>query len=112
MTIGEEDRRILRRLQSDGRISNADLAEAAGMSASPCWRRVRRLEQSGVIRGYGAELDRRKLGLGVLVYVAIELDPHSDDIVGAFERRVAALPEGLGHWRLDVARADPAGSRT
>ena len=74
-------------------MTNADLAEAAGMSTSPCWRRVRRLEQDGIIRRYTAELDRRKIGLGVLVYVSIQIDKHSDEDASAFEREVVRLPE-------------------
>ena len=91
--LSGEDRRILSQLQADGRISNADLADRVGLSASPCWRRVRRLEEEGVIRRYRAELDRRKIGLGVLVYVSVQIDKHSDEDASAFERDIAQLPE-------------------
>ena len=91
--LSEDDRRILGRLQAEGRITNAELADAVGLSASPCWRRVRRLEEEGVIRHYRAELDRRKIGLGVLVYVSIQIDKHSDSDASAFERDIARLPE-------------------
>lgn len=63
------------------------------MSASPCWRRVRLLEDEGVIQGYSANLDRRKIGLGVLVYVTIQIDNHSDEDASRFERQVQELPE-------------------
>lgn len=87
------DRRILRELQRDGRLTNAELAERTGMSASPCWRRTRRLEECGVIRHYRADLDRTKLGLGVLVFVSVQIDTHSDEDASAFEKAVVALPQ-------------------
>ncbi len=88
-----EDIRILRALQDNGRITNAELAETVGMSASPCWRRVRRLEADGVIRGYSARLSRRALGLGVLAYVSVEIADHNDVLTRAFEDAVAGLDE-------------------
>ena len=91
--LSGEDRRILSQLQADGRMTNADLADRVGLSTSPCWRRVRRLEDEGVIRRYRAELDRRKIGLGVLVYVSIQIDKHSDTDASAFESEIAQLPE-------------------
>lgn len=91
--ISREERKLLGLLQQDGRISNADLAQAAGMSASPCWRKVRSLEERGVIRGYAARLDRRKLGLGVLAYVSVQIDDHAEEVTRAFEEGIAELPE-------------------
>lgn len=88
-----EDLRILRAMQDNGRITNAELAETIGMSASPCWRRVRRLEAGGVIRGYTARLSRRALGLGVLAYVSVEISDHSEALTQAFEAAVADLDE-------------------
>ena len=70
------DIRIMRTLQGDGRMSNQDLAQAVGLSPSPCWRRVRRLEELGVIRGYGVQLDRRRLGLGVQAFVRARIGVH------------------------------------
>src|SRR3981189_900709 len=61
------DRRILERLQRDGRLSNSDLAEQVGLSSSPCWRRVKALEEAGVIKGYAAQLDAKSVGLSVNV---------------------------------------------
>ena len=88
-----EDRKILKVLQQDGRITNAGLAEQVNMSASPCWRRVRQLEDEGVISGYRAQLNPRQLGLGVMVYVTIQIDNHSDDDATRFEEEIGKLSE-------------------
>lgn len=93
MKVDQEDYKILRLLQAEGRITNADLAERSGMSASPCWRKVRRMENEGVISGYTARLDRRALGLGVLAYVSVEIDDHSANVTEAFEAGISALDE-------------------
>ena len=74
-------------------MTNATLADEVNMSASPCWRRVRQLESTGVIQGYRAQLDPRKLGLGVMVYVSIQIDNHSDQEAIRFEERIRNLPE-------------------
>ena len=87
------DIRILRALQADGRLTNQDLADRVGMSTSPAWRRVRRLEQEGVIRGYQAVLDRRTLGLGVLAFVRVRIDSHSESEARRFEEEVLGLAE-------------------
>lgn len=108
------DRRILHALQNDGRLTNVELAERAGMSASPCWRRVRQLEAAGIIRGYRAELDRRKVGLGVLALVSVEIDSHTEAEARRFEAEVARLPEvqacysvsGQADFMLQVVAAD------
>lgn len=92
-TYDDPDKRILRELQNDGRLTNVELAERTGMSPSPCWRRTRRLEESGVIRRYRADLDRAKLGMGVLVFVSVQIDTHSDADASAFENEVTALPQ-------------------
>ncbi len=93
MNILEEDTKILRVLQEEGRISNAELAARVGMSASPCWRRVRKLEREGVIRSYAARLDRRALGLDVYAYISVQIEDHSEDITASFEDAAKALPE-------------------
>ncbi|MFD1880210.1 Lrp/AsnC family transcriptional regulator [Paracoccus pacificus] len=90
--IDATDRRILQLLQRDGRISNADLAAAVNLSASACHRRVQRLEQSGLIRGYVALLDARKLGRSSIIFVEITLSGQADELLDAFERAVSALP--------------------
>lgn len=93
MNISEEDTRILRALQDDGRISNTDLAAKTGMSASPCWRRVKRLEEEGIIKSYTARLDRRALGLDVYAYISVQIEDHAENITAAFECAVAEIPE-------------------
>jgi Lrp/AsnC family leucine-responsive transcriptional regulator len=87
------DRKILEALQNDGRLTNLELADRVGLSASPCLRRVRVLEGSGVIKGYGARLDRRKIGLGMTVFVAVNIERHRDVEAAQFREAVLALPE-------------------
>jgi len=87
------DLRILDLLQTDAARSNADLAEAVGLSVSPCWRRVALLEQQGVIRKRVAILDRDRLGLGVTVIVQVRLTTHGRQSLVDFEERVRELPE-------------------
>ncbi|WAB94973.1 Lrp/AsnC family transcriptional regulator [Pseudomonas citronellolis] len=87
------DHRILAALQRDGRLSNVQLAEAIGLSPSPCLRRVRLLEEAGVIRRYGADLDRDQVGLGLTVFVGIKVERHHEEQAEAFRRAVVDLPE-------------------
>jgi Lrp/AsnC family transcriptional regulator, leucine-responsive regulatory protein len=87
------DIHILRELQADGRLSNADLANRVGLSAAPCWRRVRRLEEQGFITGYYAMLDRHKLGLGVVAFVRIYADRNTAEVTQALKAALLALPE-------------------
>lgn len=93
--IDETDRRILAVLQKTGRISNADLSEKVNLSASACHRRVQRLEADGVIAGYVALLDRRKLGRPTTVFVEITLSGQTDEVLDAFEAAVARIPDVL-----------------
>ena len=95
MDIDGFDRRILEVLQTEGRISNQELAERIGLSPSPCLRRVRALEDSGVIAGYRAVLDSRKLGLTLLALIHISMDRHTPERFANFEEKVGALPEVL-----------------
>ena len=95
MDIDRFDRRILEVLQTEGRISNQELAERIGLSPSPCLRRVRALEDSGVIAGYRAVLDSRKLGLTLLALIHISMDRHTPERFANFEEKVGALPEVL-----------------
>lgn len=92
-TIDRYDRKILDALQSSGRLTNLDLADRAGLSASPCLRRVRTLEATGIIKGYGARLDRKKLGLGLTVFVAVNIERHRDIDAGKFRKAVQSFPE-------------------
>lgn len=94
------DVRILRALQSEGRLTNQELAERCGMSTSPTWRRVRRLEASNLIRGYGAKVDRRALGLGVLAFVRVGIDAHSQAEAMQFEEQVQKLDEVIGCYSV------------
>ena len=87
------DRRIIIELQEDGRMTNVELARRAGISAPPCLRRVRRLEESGIIRGYHAETDPQKLGFAITFFVIIGLDTQKDAALAAFEALVAGWPE-------------------
>ena len=93
--IDQTDRRIVRALERDGRISNAALAEKVGLSASACLRRVQALEAAGVITGYRAVVDRSKLDGGLKVFVAVGLARHLKADQEAFERAMAAAPEVL-----------------
>ncbi len=95
MQIDRFDRHILRVLQADGRISNQELADRIGLSPSPCLRRVRALEQSGIITGYRAILDAKGLGLSLLALVHISMDRHTPERFANFEDRIKALPEIL-----------------
>jgi len=89
------DRRILRALQEQGRMSNVELARKVGLSATPCLERVRRLESDGFIRGYAARLDAEKLGMGLLVYVQVTLDRTTTTIFDRFRQAVLGIPEVL-----------------
>jgi Lrp/AsnC family transcriptional regulator, leucine-responsive regulatory protein len=95
MSLDRYDRRILETLQRDGRISNQVLAERIGLSPSPCLRRVRALEESGIIAGYRALLDAGKLGLNLMALIHISMDRHTPERFANFEEKVAALPEVL-----------------
>jgi Lrp/AsnC family leucine-responsive transcriptional regulator len=88
--IDRAERDILHILQTEGRISNVELAERIGLSESPCFRRVRRLEESGLISGYTANLDPRRLGLQVTAFVHVSLGQHDEDRQAAFLAAVEA----------------------
>ena len=91
--IDRIDQRILQVIQEDARISNADLAARVGLSPSPCWRRVRALEERGVIRSYVTLASPKALGLSVNVFVNVTLDKQVEDNLERFERAVLARPE-------------------
>ncbi len=95
MKLDRYDRRILEELQRDGRMSNQDLAERIGLSPSPCLRRVRALEEAGIITGYRAMLDARKLGLNLVAILSISMDKHTPERFERFEGAVRAMPEVL-----------------
>jgi Lrp/AsnC family transcriptional regulator, leucine-responsive regulatory protein len=90
MALDQSERAILRLLQQDGRLSNVALAERIGLSESPCYRRVRQLEQAGVIRGYAAVVDQRRLGLDVTAFVLVTMEKQPDAATQAFLAAVEA----------------------
>lgn len=93
--IDDTDRRILNVLQKQGRISNADLAERVNLSASACHRRVQRLEDAGWIKDYVALLDPRKVNVPATIFVEITLSAQADEVLEAFEKAVARIPDVL-----------------
>ena len=95
MKIDRYDQEILEILQADGRINNQDLADRIGLSPSPCLRRVRALEESGLIVGYRALLDAKKLGLTLTALIHISMDKHTPERFANFEATVGLLPEVL-----------------
>ena len=113
-SLDKFDLAILQELQADGRLTNAELAQRIGLSAAPCWRRVRALEESGFIKGYHAEIDRRKVGLGVLAFVRLDTDRATVDAARQLEDAIRLLPEvvachyisGNGMFELQVVAQD------
>jgi len=105
---------ILRELQQEARLSNTELAARIGLSAAPTWRRVKWLEQQGYITGYRAEIDRRKIGLGVLAFVRVDAERNNADATRALEELIRSLPEvvachyisGAGTFELHVMATD------
>ena len=105
---------ILRELQADGRLSNAELASRIGLSAAPTWRRVKWLEQQGYITGYRAELDRRRIGLGVFAFVRVDAERNTGSATRVLEEAIRRLPEvtachyisGAGTFELQVMATD------
>lgn len=95
MTLDRYDRDILQCLQMNGRMSNQELADQIGLSPSPCLRRVRVLEEMGIIAGYRALLNARQLGLTLTALISIVLDRHTPDRFAQFDAAVALLPEVL-----------------
>ena len=87
------DLAILKELQVNARLTNAELAQRVGLSAAPCWRRVRALEEAGIITGYRAVIDRSKVDLGVLAFVRLDAERISGGAVRDLERAIQALPQ-------------------
>ena len=110
------DRRILSELQADGRITNVELARRAGISAPPCLRRVRRLEEAGIIRGYHADTDPHRLGWEIIFFAIVGLESQRETVLSAFEQLVATWPEvhechmirGGGDFLLKLVARDTA----
>lgn len=113
-TLDRYDIAILAALQAEARLTNAELAARIGLSAAPTWRRVRWLEEQGVITGYRAEIDRRRLGLGVLAFVRVDAERNNAAATRELEAAIRALPEvischyisGAGTFELQVVATD------
>ncbi len=114
--LDEIDRRILSELQTDGRMTNVELARRADITAPPCLRRVRRLEEAGIIRGYHADTDPTRLGWEIVFFALIGLDSQKETVLSAFEAEVAEWPEvrechmirGGGDFLLRLVARDTA----
>lgn len=100
MTLNTIDMKILALLQNDARVTNQTLADHIGMSASPCWRKVRKLEEDEVIQGYRAVLNRKKIGLGVMVFVRVSIDSHNEAEARKFEQEVTALEDVVACYSI------------
>ena len=113
-TLDKYDIAILGELQAEARLTNAELAQRVGLSAAPCWRRVRALEKAGFIKGYRAEIDRHKIGLGVLAFVRLDADRSTGGLTREMEEAIAKIPEvvachyisGTGTFELQVVARD------
>lgn len=92
------DRKIVEALQADGRLTNLELAQRIGLSPSPCLRRVRHLETSGVIEGYSARISRRAVGMDLTVFVSVNIDRHGEDNAERFRAVIAAMAEVTACW--------------
>ena len=116
LTLDDIDRKILAELQADGRMTNVELARRAGISAPPCLRRVRRLEEGGYISGYHAATDALKLGWQIAFFVIVGLESQKQTVLEAFEALVAGWPEvrechmirGGGDFLLKLVARDAA----
>lgn len=114
--MDKKDRHIIRALQENGRMTNQELADKVGLSPSPCLRRLRALETSGVIRGYSVDVDREAYGLPVTVFVRVKLEKHTKMTVSNFENQVRKIENiiechvmtGLSDYLLKVVIEDLA----
>ncbi|MCW8887454.1 MAG: Lrp/AsnC family transcriptional regulator [Gammaproteobacteria bacterium] len=95
MKLDRYDRKILQHLQRNGRITNQELAERVGLSPAPCLRRVRSLEEQGIISGYRAMLDAKKMGLNLMALLQISMDRHTPERFENFDAKIRELPEVL-----------------
>lgn len=113
-SLDRYDVAILQELQADARLSNTELAARIGLSAAPTWRRVKWLEQQGYITGYRAEIDRRRIGLGVVAFVRVDAERNNAEATRVLEDSIRALPEvvachyisGTGTFELHVVATD------
>lgn len=113
-TLDKYDVAILHELQADGRLTNAELAQRVGLSAAPCWRRVRALEEGGFIIGYRAEINRHTIGLGVMAFVRLFAERNAAGSIRELEQAIAALAQvvachyisGDGSFELQIVEQD------
>ncbi|SNS19054.1 transcriptional regulator, AsnC family [Noviherbaspirillum humi] len=103
LELDKTDRKILAILQADGRLTNQEVAERINLSPSPCLRRIKRLEEAGIIRQYVALLDAEKIGLGLLAYVNVRLEKHSDTSSQGGVSPRADFSHAVAHWPEVVA---------
>ena len=94
------DRTILLTLQEDASLSVAEIGQRVGLSSTPCWKRIQRLEADGVIQKRVAIVDQDKVGLGISVFVSVETDDHSEGWLGRFASAVSAMPEVMEFYRM------------
>lgn len=94
------DRKILLTLQEDASLSVAEIGQRVGLSSTPCWKRIQRLEAEGVIQKRVAIVDQAKVGLGITVFVSVETDDHSESWLGNFASTVSAMPEVMEFYRM------------
>ena len=98
--MDSKDRQILSVLQAEGRLTNQELSERVNLSPSPCLRRVRMMEEAGIIKGFTALVDQKAWGLPVTVFIRIKLERHGDEAIQVFERAIAAMPEVMDCWLM------------
>lgn len=103
--MDSKDRQIIRALQEDGRMTNQDLADKVNLSPSPCLRRLRNLENEGIIQGYSVDVDAKAYGLPVTVFVRISLEKHTEEVVRNFEAKIKATEQVL-ECHVMTGRAD------
>jgi Lrp/AsnC family transcriptional regulator len=94
------DKKILATLQEDASLSVAEIGQRVGLSSTPCWKRIQRLEAEGIIRKRVALVDQDKVGLGITVFVSIETGDHSQEWLGRFAKFVSAMPEVMEFYRM------------
>lgn len=102
--LDDIDTKILSELQRDARLTIQELSDRVGLSATPCSRRIRNLEEEGVIKGYSARIDETTLGFGFAVFVSVRLDHQSADRLAIFEKAIELMPEVVDCWLMTGSR--------
>ncbi|MCB1549222.1 MAG: Lrp/AsnC family transcriptional regulator [Hyphomicrobiaceae bacterium] len=104
MSLDDIDRRLLAVLQENGRLTATEIAERIGLTTSPCLRRIRLLEEAGIIRGYAALVDQRKVGLPVSVFVSVKLEKQREEAMTRFEEAIRRYPEVVECYLMTGSR--------